>query len=133
MKDINDYIGVPYVLNGRKPDGFDCYGLVLLYFRDVHGIDLPDWTSNDGSLIAAVRVLTETVGREAAEGNGHEVDTWEKANIVTVGKGHLLSHIGVVVQGGVLHCHREMGTVYQPVSDFLRTNPGKVRWWLWQR
>lgn len=29
MIDVSDLIGLPYVENGRGPDGFDCYGLAI--------------------------------------------------------------------------------------------------------
>jgi len=29
MIDVSDLIGVPYIDNGRGPDGYDCYGLAI--------------------------------------------------------------------------------------------------------
>jgi len=38
---FDDLIGKPYKENGRGPDGYDCYGLVLTVCHRL-GIDLPD-------------------------------------------------------------------------------------------
>ena len=38
---MNDLIGKPYKENGRGPDGYDCYGLILTVCHRL-GIDLPD-------------------------------------------------------------------------------------------
>jgi cell wall-associated NlpC family hydrolase len=40
-KSAHDQLGVPYVLGGRSPKGFDCSGLVWFVYRQ-HGVDLPD-------------------------------------------------------------------------------------------
>ena len=37
-------IGVPFVQDGREYDGWDCWGLVVCAYRDVLGIELPNYT-----------------------------------------------------------------------------------------
>lgn len=46
------YIGIPYKKNGRGYDGCDCFGLVLLYYRDALGITLPDYLYGGISIVA---------------------------------------------------------------------------------
>ena len=36
-------IGAPYMAGASGPDAFDCIGLVRYYFRNRHGIELPDY------------------------------------------------------------------------------------------
>lgn len=36
------YIGIPYEHQGRSMKGLDCYGLVVLVYKDKLGIELPD-------------------------------------------------------------------------------------------
>ena len=37
------YLGIPYKHLGRDRSGIDCYGLLLLYFKEEFNIDLLDW------------------------------------------------------------------------------------------
>ena len=45
----NAYVGKPYVSNGRDIDGFDCWGLVCLIYRDHLGVDLPSYGAIDAA------------------------------------------------------------------------------------
>lgn len=36
------YIGIPYLDKGRDFTGCDCYGLLMLYYKNELGIDIPD-------------------------------------------------------------------------------------------
>ena len=38
---------VPFLDKGRGYDGFDCWGLVVCYYRDVLGIELPSYDGYD--------------------------------------------------------------------------------------
>ena len=40
---ITDYIGIPYLDKGQTKAGCDCWGLVQLYFSEVHHKILPDF------------------------------------------------------------------------------------------
>lgn len=42
--DIAKYLGIPYLHGGRDRNGLDCYGLVLMFYAQNHGVDLPDYT-----------------------------------------------------------------------------------------
>jgi len=39
---MRQYIGIPYRHLGRNKDGLDCYGLVVIIYKEKLGIQLPD-------------------------------------------------------------------------------------------
>ena len=43
MRQLNDFIGIPFKDGGRDYSGCDCWGLATLYFRDVLDVELPDY------------------------------------------------------------------------------------------
>lgn len=42
MRDYSKYIGIPFKYGGRTYKELDCYGLVMLLYKDLHGIEIPD-------------------------------------------------------------------------------------------
>lgn len=55
--DISKYLEIPYVWDGRGWEGIDCYGLMVLWFKEELGITLwdplelrlPNWRNVDAS------------------------------------------------------------------------------------
>lgn len=43
--DYSKYIGIPFKYGGRTYKELDCYGLVMLLFKELHNINLPDMNS----------------------------------------------------------------------------------------
>lgn len=39
---ISDFLNIPYLSGGRDKKGTDCWGLVLIYYKEIYGTDLPD-------------------------------------------------------------------------------------------
>ncbi len=42
MRNIRPFLGIPYKHMGRTYSGADCYGLIILFYRDALGIILAD-------------------------------------------------------------------------------------------
>lgn len=100
------YIGIPYVESGRDGNGLDCWGLLVLIWREQYGIDLPfydgpHWArgANRAEIAEAIRAeqsryVEVPVGAEK-EGDG----------IVLRLAGHPL-HVGLVLAPGwMIHTH----------------------------
>ena len=43
---ITQYLGIPYLHEGRDRNGLDCYGLVCMFYRENFDTILPDYTYN---------------------------------------------------------------------------------------
>ena len=95
------YVGLPYADLGRSRDGLDCWGLVWLVYAEVLGIDLPSYADGYGS----TEERREIAGLiDGAKSDWHRVTDPEGFDLVTVRRGVLESHIGIVVAPGrMLH------------------------------
>lgn len=101
--DLTRYIGLPYLSRGRSEEGIDCYGIIIKFYKECLGIDLPDYVNEHSSSDDSVLV---TVTRRSAD-----LSAWipqEKPQfgdvIVFIVMGHPL-HVGMyLADGDFLHC-----------------------------
>jgi probable lipoprotein NlpC len=132
---INDYVGVPYRHNGRDRDGWDCWGLVCAVYRDLLGVELPDWRWGEPfSLAARVQAFGNAWDKVKEFQWAAELDAPEPFAIALVlypGR-TLPHHVGVVAGAGVLHAQDYGGTVWEPLGRFGHHYPG-VTFWRWHR
>lgn len=109
---INDYVGVPYLVNGRATTGWDCWGLVKAVYHDQLGIELPDWRRGApydlGAHIRGMSAAFETMKARALAELVPAPEPWAVGFIARHNRPH---HVGVAMAGGVLHC-----------AEFLRRN-----------
>lgn len=43
IKNLRQYIGIPYEHHGRSGDGMDCYGITRFIYRNELNVELPDF------------------------------------------------------------------------------------------
>lgn len=107
----NAYIGCSWVMGGRGPDAFDCWGL-LKEIRDIHfGGGIPEVAFGD-----AARDLYGTKMRSG---------DWELVAAPKHGDGVLLRdgddpHVGIYLDfdgGGVLHAQEGSGVVFTGMRE----------------
>lgn len=127
---LDDYIGLPYREGARGPDAFDCYGIVAAFYRAVRGIELPDFYADAPGAGSASRAISAALRGEVDGGNAVPVTEPADYDIAIVGSNRNLHHVGVYVDGGILHATRKMGSAWQPLPRFLYTYPHTefVRW-----
>ena len=101
---LEKMIGIPFVDGGRSYDGADCYGTLVLYYRDVLGIDLPECTIRQQQ----PRKAWANFLKEISE-HWEKIDKPEKDCVVAMKNNpvypSIVTHFGVVIDDGktVLH------------------------------
>lgn len=97
MKNLSDFVGIPWVSNGRDYNGTDCVGMAYLYQRDVAGKDVTFPLSNHHP---DVDTQNEPAILEWAEGRFTEIEEPEIGAIVSLFfdmNGRRYGHIGTIV------------------------------------
>ena len=129
---VNDFIGMPYQEGARGPDAFDCYGLVAAVFRALRGVELPDWYQTAPGPQWASRAISVALCGEVAGGRTEKVTEPEDFDIAIVGSMFRAHHVGVVIDGGVLHASKAFGSAWHPHRRFAALYP-LVEFYRWHR
>ncbi|PHR17287.1 MAG: phage tail protein [Sphingopyxis sp.] len=99
---MDEYIGIPFVAEGRSRDGCDCWGLIRLIYRDHKGIVLPTYTGYGDPLARAATDLIEA-GRVDWE-KVTQPQPYDAVLFLVRGQPH---HIGLVIRPGwMIHTAR---------------------------
>jgi len=116
-------VGTPFAWHGRSRAGADCWGLVMLHYREQLGVELKDVAAYEG----------DPRGGDDKLFRGEELGEWELVdfpipNDVLVLQDHveaLGTHVGVLLPGGmVLHTCERTGAILTP---FKRLKPSLLR------
>lgn len=85
-------LGIPFKPQGRDLDGFDCWGLVVWYFKNVFGQPLPDRVgTNPFDVLTCSRLFEE----------GSKSPDWQRVNepvhgcIVAMSRRKAINHAGI--------------------------------------
>jgi cell wall-associated NlpC family hydrolase len=93
---VNDYIGIPFLTNGRTREGVDCWGLYRLIVSERFGITLNDFDYSSADARDEVNSLL------------HSENDWKRVQHPIEGDAVLfkvagaLSHIGMIVCSGAM-------------------------------
>lgn len=97
------YVGLKHVLGGRGPEGVDCWGLLVLVYREVFGIDLPLFPG-----ITATGVLNiSRVVEHSAQTEWTEMPKPCDGAAVAMSQKEVIHHVGIWIggeRGRILHC-----------------------------
>lgn len=122
---ITKYVGTPYVQGGRTIDGFDCWGLVYLVWKNEYGVelDLVDdvsyWSPEDCKKVADKGI---ELANNALENGWMEVPVEKaaKGSVLTVNMRGQPMHCAVVVKPGVMaHALEHVGCHISDYRSFL--------------
>ncbi|MCE8042428.1 hypothetical protein HOP60_09710 [Halomonas daqingensis] len=110
-------IGTPFRPHGRGPDYYDCYGLVAKAYREVLGLELPDYVSEYPRFKDHDRLSEVVAG--ACVHDWQAVDDPQPMDAVVIYRGGRPMHIGLYLgDGQVLHIEHGIEAVAEPVTAF---------------
>lgn len=114
MIDLNKYVGVPFLIGGRTLKGIDCWGLVIAVYAEA-GISVPDF---DSGFFSKQEIL-----RAIRDGEQYLVDEIPEPEKFCLVGDSVKGHIGLWLNGNVLHASRTMGVVLQGIDTFRHFYP----------
>ncbi|MEH6727448.1 MAG: NlpC/P60 family protein [Hyphomicrobiales bacterium] len=113
---INQLLLCPYARGRGDLNGADCWGIVELWYLHVLGIALDDRAAHPPGhqgVQAGYEVVTHWQPIEPPENHCLVV---MRAGLLNAG------HVGIYLDGCLLHSDEKTGCVYQPISDrFIRS------------
>lgn len=113
----NRFTGLPYEGLGRSREGADCWGLACIVYREELGISLPDYlgyasVEEHGEISALIDGATSSTLWLPVSGPAIAFD------IAVFRRGRLDSHVGIVVQHGLmLHMVEQAAAAVEPYGS----------------
>ena len=102
MHDLSQYVGLPYVERGRDRSGVDCWGLPVLAYRELLGIELPHYV--DAPCIEERAELDTLIASQREAGPWRTVERPQALDVALMRVGGYVSHVGLWDgHGRVLH------------------------------
>lgn len=104
----------------QGPDSFDCWGLVRFVLLHEYGYNVPPVNINPNNLRDVLSAFHADLAFQAFV----EVDKPQDGDVVLMRQAKNPVHAGIwldVDGGGVLHCVREIGVVFQNVPSLNAT------------
>lgn len=117
----NHYLGLPWVSGGTGPDEFDCWGFVRHIMREHFNHEVPVIDVDATNLRSVL-----TAFRQHPELERYEVhqDNPQLGDVVLMRHTKHPTHCGIWIDadgGGVLHCSRGSGVVFQSLQSLKNT------------
>lgn len=113
---VGQSIGLPFRPHGRGP-AYDCYGLVVEAYRQVLGIEVPDYGGDYPCFRDHARL--NAVVDNAIAHDWQRVNDPQPMDAVVIYRDGRPIHIGLYLGGGqVLHIEHGIDATVQPVADF---------------
>lgn len=126
-----DYTGIPFKDKGRDFNGCDCYGLLMLYYKNELGIEISDTNITADQ----PRRIFASYLKEVSE-HWIEIDKPEKhcgiAMCLNENHPKLVTHFAVMIdEKRVLHTINKCDSMIMPLDD-IRIKPFIKGFYRWQ-
>lgn len=116
MKDFKKYIKIPFKSLGRDERGCDCYGLVRLFLKEEHNLNLPTLLEYDD--VFNKEQTSEIIEQQSSLLEGEKIDKPIEGAVVVLSSGGLSTHVGVMISNKmILHTTSQFGAVIEPISS----------------
>lgn len=119
---INEFVlrvmGVPFVDKGRDYSGLDCWGIVRLGFKEVHGIDLPSYLDEYEDAGSSKESRSDIKGA-VSKGKRQwvKVEDYRPMDVALFTLGGQPIHVGLMIDhSNFIHCERKVGVVIEGIS-----------------
>ena len=96
MQGWRQFLGIKYKYLGRSTKGCDCYGLLLLYAKEILNVELPDWFYEEDWVKRGHNYFTENY-----EGYAYRVDVPEVHDVLLICTDPVIkvpNHCGILVK-----------------------------------
>jgi cell wall-associated NlpC family hydrolase len=133
---VERYIGIPYVEGGCSHAGCDCFGLLVLIWREIFKIELPAYAGPHWKKGANPAEIGAAIAAEVARYQRVNHD-WVRMGdgVILRMNGHPL-HVGLVVEPGwMIHTHERAAACLEDyrriawsrrIVEFLRYTPPEL-------
>ncbi len=93
------YIGLPYEIGGRDHRGVDCYGLVELIYKEIHGIQLPSYVEYYSQSMRTAD-FSRVIDSALLEGKWKKVESPAPFDVITFRLMGRTTHVGMALENG---------------------------------
>jgi cell wall-associated NlpC family hydrolase len=115
----NDYIELPFVPFGRGLEGCDCWGLVLIVYRDVFGIAVPSYVGAYSSP-DNWRDVSGLIRENSPEWIRIEPGQEQSGDVVVFTRSAFPFHVGLVTTpGSMLHISKGINSTVEQYTTAM--------------
>lgn len=128
-----DFIGIPYELGARGPERYDCWGVVWKYYKEMIGIELPQFP---GVVESGKQAIEEIIDTRAKSDEWQEVETPKEGDLVVMKTRLMTPHVGVYVEqsgGRILHTYPKQTSCMEPVVRMGHHGIREIRYYRWSQ
>ena len=108
---------VPFKTRGRDWSGWDWWGLIVVAYREVYGIEIATYTERYRSI--KQKDLIASVYNEGKKDGWYEVDEAQEGDVVIVYMDGRDMHSGLAIdKNEMIHAENNINTVVEKISNY---------------